>query len=48
MVTAVSRVADLSTLDTPLTIAGRAFRSRLMVGTGKYASSQLMRQAIDA
>jgi thiazole synthase len=44
----VSRVADLSTLDTPLTIAGRAFRSRLMVGTGKYASSQLMRQAIDA
>lgn len=48
MVTAVSRVADLSTLDTPLTIAGRAFRSRLMVGTGKYASSQLMRQAIEA
>lgn len=48
MVTAVSRVVDLSTLDTPLTIAGRAFRSRLMVGTGKYASSQLMRQAIEA
>lgn len=48
MVTAVSRVADLSTLDTPLTIAGRAFRSRLMVGTGKYASSRLMRQAIEA
>jgi thiazole synthase len=48
VVTAVTSVADLSTLDTPLTIAGRAFRSRLMVGTGKYASTALMRSAIEA
>ncbi len=30
-----------------LTIAGRSFRSRLMVGTGKFASSDLMRDAIE-
>ena len=32
----------------PLTIAGREFRSRLMVGTGKYASNSQMIEAIDA
>ncbi|HUQ19368.1 MAG TPA: thiazole synthase [Gemmatimonadaceae bacterium] len=32
----------------PLTIAGREFRSRLMVGTGKYRSNQHMIEAIDA
>ncbi len=32
----------------PLIIAGRAFGSRLLVGTGKFASPQTMRQAIDA
>src|SRR3989337_963474 len=32
----------------PLTIAGRAFRSRLIVGTGKYRSMEEMRDAIDA
>jgi thiazole synthase len=48
MVSAVTSVAELSTLDAPLTIAGRAFRSRLMVGTGKYATTALMRRAIDA
>ncbi len=32
----------------PLTIAGREFRSRLMVGTGKYASNEAMIDAIDA
>src|SRR5947207_12059519 len=32
----------------PLTIAGREFRSRLMVGTGKYASNQQMIAAIEA
>lgn len=37
-----------ATLDTPCIIAGREFRSRLMVGTGKYASNELMAQAIDA
>jgi thiazole synthase len=35
-------------LDTPLTIAGREFRSRLMVGTGKYRTPELMQQAIEA
>jgi thiazole synthase len=35
-------------LDTPFVIAGREFRSRLMVGTGKYASNAQMVSAIDA
>lgn len=37
-----------ATLDTPFTIAGRTFRSRLMVGTGKYASNDLMVRALEA
>jgi thiazole synthase len=32
----------------PLTIAGREFRSRLMVGTGKYSSNETMIAAIEA
>ncbi len=32
----------------PLVIGGRAFRSRLMVGTGKYTSFDVMRDAIAA
>jgi thiazole synthase len=48
VVTAVTGVAEMATLDTPFTIAGREFRSRLMVGTGKYASPSLMRRAIEA
>jgi thiazole synthase len=32
----------------PLVIAGREFRSRLIVGTGKYASFQAMREAHEA
>jgi thiazole synthase len=32
----------------PLTIAGREFRSRLLVGTGKYASNAEMIEAIEA
>lgn len=32
----------------PLVIAGRAFGSRLMVGTGKFRSPEAMRAAIDA
>ena len=36
------------TLDTTFTIAGREFRSRLMVGTGKYGSNEQMVQAIEA
>ena len=35
-------------LDTPFVIAGREFQSRLMVGTGKYASNEIMVQAIEA
>lgn len=31
----------------PLIIAGRAFRSRLMVGTGKFPSTQALREALD-
>jgi thiazole synthase len=40
--------AEVGTLDTPLVIKGREFRSRLMVGTGKYATLDLMRRAIEA
>ena len=35
-------------LDTPFTIAGRTFRSRLMVGTGKYRTNVDMVAAIEA
>ena len=31
-----------------LTIAGRTFRSRLFGGTGKFSSSQVMKEALDA
>jgi len=34
--------------DTPLTIAGTTFSSRLMIGTGKYRSGAEMRAALDA
>jgi len=34
--------------DTPLTIGGRAFQSRLMVGTGKYRDNDTMVRAIEA
>jgi thiazole synthase len=34
--------------DTPFTIGGRTFRSRLMVGTGKYRTNDEMVQAIEA
>lgn len=37
-----------SATDTPLTIGGRAFRSRLMVGTGKYRNNRDMVRAIEA
>ncbi len=44
-------VSDISVnelVDMPFEIAGREFRSRLMVGTGKYASNDEMIRAIDA
>ncbi len=34
-------------MDDHLTIAGRSFRSRLMVGTGKFPSAQALRDALD-
>lgn len=41
-VTAAPAPADAD----PLVIAGRAYRSRLLVGTGKFASHRLMRDAL--
>lgn len=35
-------------LDSPLVVAGRAYRSRLLVGTGKYADLEQTRAAIEA
>lgn len=32
----------------PLVIAGRSFTSRLLLGTGKFASNELMRDALEA
>lgn len=40
--------AAMAGLDAPLQIAGREFRSRLMIGTGKYASNEQMLAAIEA
>src|SRR5215213_3016728 len=40
--------AVLDALDTQFIIGGREFRSRLMVGTGKYASNEQMLAAIEA
>jgi len=35
-------------MDKPLMIAGRSFQSRLLVGTGKFSSPQVMQEAIEA
>src|SRR5207247_11225930 len=35
-------------VDNPLVLGGKEFRSRLIVGTGKYGSNELMREAIEA
>lgn len=43
-----TRGAVAAALDAPLRIADRTFRTRLLVGTGKYASNEDMVQAIDA
>jgi thiazole synthase len=40
--------SPLQTQDSPLTIAGKTFQSRLMTGTGKYRSIQEMQQSIVA
>ena len=44
----MSTLMETGSLDAPLTIAGRALRSRLMVGTGKYRTNAEMVDAIDA
>jgi thiazole synthase len=41
-------IAPETLADAPLTIGGRSFRSRLMVGTGKYRSNEDMVRAIEA
>ncbi len=38
----------MSVSNQPLAIAGRIFRSRLILGTGKFASPELMRAALEA
>lgn len=38
----------MSFASAPLTIAGRPFRSRLILGTGKFPSPESMRDALDA
>jgi thiazole synthase len=38
----------MSSSSTPLTIAGREFRSRLILGTGKFPSPESMRDAVAA
>lgn len=35
-------------MNPPLVIAGRTFSSRLLLGTGKFASNELMRDALEA
>ncbi len=39
---------ETAIVDAPLTIAGRSFRSRLVLGTGKYASFTLMKACHEA
>ena len=47
MATALPAATDES-LDLPFVVGARAFRSRLMVGTGKYRTNEQMVQAIEA
>src|SRR5918995_4602961 len=44
----MTTVGAETTIDLPLTIGGRSFRSRLMVGTGKYRDNAVMARAIEA
>src|ERR1041384_4425855 len=38
----------MSLVNQPLVIAGRTFRSRLILGTGKFSSPEAMRDALEA
>ena len=40
--------AGTAAVESPLRIGARSFASRLIVGTGKYATHELMRDALDA
>jgi len=43
-----TRLGGMLSQSQPLVIAGRAFRSRLILGTGKFSSPEAMRSAMDA
>lgn len=43
-----STLLGMSLSNQPLVIAGRIFRSRLILGTGKFSSPEAMREAMDA
>src|SRR3954471_15033424 len=45
---ALLEVTGAATEDQPLTIGGKTFRSRLMLGTGKYRSAEEMNAALEA
>ena len=48
MTTATAEPGVTATMDAPFVVGGRVFNSRLMVGTGKYATNALMVEAISA
>jgi len=48
MTTAIGNRQSAIDTDAPLVIGGRTFRSRLMVGTGKYRDMETMARAIEA
>ncbi len=43
-----SKLSAMLLSNQPLVIAGRIFRSRLILGTGKFSSPEAMRDALDA
>lgn len=43
-----SQIGWMPLVNQPLAIAGRIFRSRLILGTGKFSSPEAMRDALDA
>ncbi|HEY8554409.1 MAG TPA: thiazole synthase [Burkholderiales bacterium] len=45
---AVANEAGIEAIDDPLIIAGRRYRSRLLVGTGKYRDLEETRRAVEA
>src|SRR3954463_2690324 len=44
----VARLRKMALMNQPLTIADRVFRSRLILGTGKFSSPEAMRDALVA